>query len=78
MQSPVLVPEWPLPAGVQAACSTRAGGVSAPPYDSLNLGDHVGDAPAAVADNRQRWAQRADLALVLSEEPAAGTEDLPL
>lgn len=57
MQSPVLVPEWPLPAGVQAACSTRAGGVSAPPYDSLNLGDHVGDAPAAVAENRQRWAQ---------------------
>ncbi len=55
---PVLVPEWPLPAGVQSACSTRAGGVSAPPFDSLNLGDHVGDVPAAVAANRQRWAQR--------------------
>lgn len=28
--------------------------------------------------DRQRWAQRADLALVLSEEPAVGGEDLPL
>ena len=29
-----------------------AGGVSRPPYDSFNLGDHVGDDPAAVAANR--------------------------
>jgi hypothetical protein len=34
--------------------TTRAGGVSLPPYDSLNLGDHVGDDPAAVALNRLR------------------------
>lgn len=33
--------------------TTRAGGVSRPPYDSLNLGDHVGDDPAAVAENRR-------------------------
>ena len=32
----------------------RAGGVSEPPYDSLNLGAHVGDNPAAVAENRRR------------------------
>ncbi|MDM7456479.1 MAG: peptidoglycan editing factor PgeF [Tepidimonas sp.] len=37
--------------------STRVGGVSGGPWASLNLGDHVGDAPAAVACNRQRWAQ---------------------
>ena len=33
--------------------TTRQGGVSQPPYDSFNLGDHVGDAPEAVAANRQ-------------------------
>ena len=32
----------------------RSGGVSAPPYDELNLGLHVGDDPAAVAENRRR------------------------
>ena len=32
--------------------SLRSGGVSAPPFDSLNLGDHVGDDPQAVAHNR--------------------------
>ena len=36
--------------------TTRAGGVSAPPYDSFNLGDHVGDDPAAVEANRRRLA----------------------
>lgn len=36
--------------------TTRAGGVSAPPYDSFNLAAHVGDDPAAVAANRRRLA----------------------
>lgn len=36
--------------------TTRAGGVSAPPFDTFNLGDHVGDDPAAVAANRTRLA----------------------
>ncbi|AEF39783.1 peptidoglycan editing factor PgeF [Hoyosella subflava] len=36
--------------------TTRSGGISQPPYDSLNLGVHVGDAPDAVAENRQRLA----------------------
>ena len=35
----------------------RRGGRSAPPYDSFNLGDHVGDDPAAVAANRGRVAR---------------------
>jgi YfiH family protein len=43
--------------------TTRAGGVSAPPYDSFNLGDHVGDDPAAVAANRARLAQQIGLPL---------------
>jgi hypothetical protein len=51
-----MVPQWPARAGVHAWCSTREGGVSAAPYDSLNLGDHVGDDPACVAENRRRFA----------------------
>ncbi len=51
-----LAPQWPVPPGVRAMCSTREGGVSAPPWASLNLGDHVGDAPEVVAANRARWA----------------------
>jgi copper oxidase (laccase) domain-containing protein len=47
-----LVPGWPAPAGVRAVFTTRAGGVSAAPYDSLNLGSHVGDKPDSVAANR--------------------------
>ena len=42
--------------------STRAGGISAPPYDSLNLGGAVGDEPAAVAVNRADLARAAGLA----------------
>ena len=48
-----LTPDWPAPAGVRACVTTRAGGASLPPFDSLNLGDHVEDAPLAVAANRQ-------------------------
>ncbi|GAB6406586.1 peptidoglycan editing factor PgeF [Pseudomonas sp. MHK4] len=49
-----LIPDWPAPAGVKACVTTRAGGVSMAPFDSLNLGDHVDDSPEAVAENRQR------------------------
>lgn len=52
----LIEPDWPAPAGVRAAATTRAGGVSAAAYASLNLGDHVGDDPAAVAGNRRRLA----------------------
>lgn len=47
-----LIPDWPVPRSVHAVCTTRAGGTSAAPYDSLNLGEHVGDRPADVAANR--------------------------
>ena len=49
----VIVPDWPAPARVHALQTTRGGGFSRAPYDSLNLGDHVGDDPLAVAANRQ-------------------------
>jgi YfiH family protein len=46
--------DWRAPAGISACCTTRHGGVSKPPYDSLNLGLHVGDRDADVTCNRQR------------------------
>lgn len=55
---PVLVPEWPAPPGVSALVTTREGGVSAPPYDTLNLAGHVGDDPVAVRRNRSRLLTR--------------------
>lgn len=47
--------------GVCAAFTDRYGGVSAPPYDELNLGAGTGDDPAAVAENRRRAARALDL-----------------
>ena len=46
------VPDWEIPANVRALQTTRIGGVSRAPWDGFNLGDHVGDAPDAVAANR--------------------------
>ena len=52
-----LAGDGPAGDGVLATCSTRSGGVSGGAYESLNLGDHVGDDPQAVAENRQRYAK---------------------
>ncbi|MEI6253268.1 MAG: peptidoglycan editing factor PgeF [Mycobacteriaceae bacterium] len=41
---------------IRRVTTDRSGGVSAPPYESFNLGDHVGDDPAAVEANRNRLA----------------------
>lgn len=50
----IIEPDWPAPARVRAASTTRTGGVSRGAYASLNLGAHVGDEPTAVAENRAR------------------------
>lgn len=47
-----LYPDWPAPSNIRSLVTTRRGGFSRPPYDSFNLGDHVGDEPEAVAGNR--------------------------
>ncbi|PSL14283.1 hypothetical protein CLV44_1086 [Marinobacterium halophilum] len=54
-------PAQPLAPGVAALTTTRDGGVSLAPWDSLNLGDHVGDDPTAVAENRRRLQQALQL-----------------
>lgn len=56
-----LVPDWPAPAQVRAASTTRAGGVSRAPYDSMNVSDYVGDAPEAVRANRARLRTQLNL-----------------
>ena len=59
-----LLPDWPAPARVKACVTTRAGGVSLPPFDTFNLGEHVEDDLQAVADNRQR------LSALIGRQPA--------
>lgn len=53
--------DWPAPPGIRAVTSLRSGeGVSAAPFDRLNLGMNCGDDPAAVLENRRRltaWLQ---------------------
>ena len=60
-----ITPDWPAPPNVKAAATLRSGGVSEGAFSSLNLGSHVGDDPAAVAENRRRLKA----ALGLSVEP---------
>ena len=58
-----IVPDWPAPPAVRAFITTRAGGVSAGPYASFNLGLRAGDDPGAVAANRGQ------LRALLPQEP---------
>ncbi|WP_407275710.1 peptidoglycan editing factor PgeF [Halothiobacillus sp. DCM-1] len=79
-----LAADWPLPPGVQAGTTTRHGGVSHTPFDTLNLATHVGDDPAAVTQNRQRlraalklpaeprWLDQVHGTLVAEDAPAPG------
>ena len=55
---------WPAPACVRTLLTTRQGGVSQAPFDSMNLGLLVGDDPEAVQRNRAR------LRALLPQEPA--------
>ena len=61
----IITPDWPVPANVHAAVTTRIGGESLAPYDSFNLAAHVGDDPAAVQANREQLRK----ALMLPSEP---------
>ena len=47
-------PDWPAPKNVRALQTTRLGGVSVFPFESLNLGAHVEDSEVSVRENRKR------------------------
>jgi polyphenol oxidase len=51
--------DWPVPAGIRVVSTYRGGGTSGGRFASLNLGDHVGDDPLAVAENRARLREAA-------------------
>lgn len=77
-------PHWP---GVAIRFTTRHGGVSAAPFDSMNLGTHVGDDAGAVAENRRRvsahlparalWLDQVHGTRVLDADQLAGPCDVP-
>jgi YfiH family protein len=79
-----LTPDWHAPARVQACVTTRAGGVSHAPYDSFNLGAHVGDESDAVAANRNSliahlncqpaWLQQVHGVAVAAADPTVVAE----
>ncbi|MFD2231541.1 peptidoglycan editing factor PgeF [Alkalimarinus sediminis] len=57
------MPDWPLPNNVRALTTTRLGGFSLPPYDSFNLGCHVGDDLEHVQRNRNKLAAQCGLSV---------------
>uniref|UniRef100_A4XQX2 Purine nucleoside phosphorylase n=1 Tax=Ectopseudomonas mendocina (strain ymp) TaxID=399739 RepID=A4XQX2_ECTM1 len=79
-----LTPDWPAPANVRACVTTRSGGVSAAPFETFNLGDHVDDDPAAVAANRAQlvealgclpaWLRQVHGVVVAEADPAVVIE----
>ena len=60
-----IYPDWSVPKAVHACVTTRIGGVSQSPFDSMNLATHVGDSIEAVRQNRKLLRDR----LKLPEEP---------
>jgi polyphenol oxidase len=83
----MLWPQWEAAPRVGAVMSTRTGGVSQAPWDSLNLGTAVGDDPAAVAENRRRfmaltgaepaWLRQVHGSCVLPAHEVAGAGEPP-
>ena len=57
--------DWPAPEHVHAGITTRLGGFSQPPFDSLNIARHVGDDAENVEKNRQKIVRQ----LCLNSEP---------
>ncbi|MBL4567914.1 MAG: laccase domain-containing protein, partial [Porticoccus sp.] len=57
----ILKPDWPAPSNICVAISTRYGGQSLPPWDSLNLAFHVGDKAESVEQNWQLLSKQLHL-----------------
>lgn len=56
-----IIPNWLVPKHLHAFTTTRTGGVSQAPFDSFNLGDHVGDELERVQQNRKHLVALANL-----------------
>ena len=65
LENGFVYPDWPTPTNVKAVMTTRSGGVSTAPFDTMNLGDHVEDDPESVKANRQQLSTQ----LALPEAP---------
>ena len=63
MTSSIQLLQWGSPQQIKTMITNRHGGFSQPPFDSLNLGSHVGDDPTTVKKNREA------LKIVLPNEP---------
>jgi YfiH family protein len=80
-----IVPDWPAPARVRALATTRNGGVSRAPFDSMNLGTRVGDDAPHVSENRARlrallpaephWLRQVHGSRVIEAGPSAAEEE---
>lgn len=57
----VIQANWPAPPHVQAFTTTRVGGFSLAPFDTFNLGMHVGDSKADVLQNREVLQRKKNL-----------------
>ena len=63
-----LIPDWPAPSNVRALVTTRRGGVSRAPFDTLNLGLHAGDERDDVLANRAALGRLTDARLAWLEQ----------
>ena len=77
MHADWLIPDWSAPANVRAVFTTRSGGASSVPWDSMNLGDHVFDDPDRVGANRALLQQTTGTRVVFLKQ-VHGTDVLSL
>lgn len=61
LENGFIYPDWPAPSNVSAVMTTRSGGISQAPFDSMNLGDHVDDDLEHVQQNRQILTEKLKL-----------------
>lgn len=61
MSESLIIPNWDVPSTVRAVSTTRMGGVGDTPWNTFNLGSHVGDNLDVVKRNRDRLIEVAKL-----------------
>jgi len=62
-----IYPQWQVPAGVRSVSTTRLGGTGLSPYDSFNLGAHVGDELSVVKTNRELLCDECVLSVMTAD-----------